>query len=162
VRPADFEQFYLLHRDAVYRAVVLATRRPDRAEEAVAEAFARALERWDELASHPNPTGWVVRTAMNQFVSGWRIWRREGPPAPDVVAVPDESRSLDPFLLRQLWRLPRRQREVVALRVLLDFDGRQTAEVLGMAEGTVGAHLSRALASLRLALRDTVYEELSP
>jgi RNA polymerase sigma factor (sigma-70 family) len=154
-----FDQFYADSRDGVYRAVVLATRRPDRAEEAVAEAFARALERWDVLAEHPNPVGWVIRTAMNQFVSGWRIWRREGGEAPDLVAVPDEARSLDPFLLRHLWRLPRRQREVVALRILADLDTRQTADVLGMAPGTVGAHLNRALASLRLALRGSDYEE---
>jgi RNA polymerase sigma factor (sigma-70 family) len=154
-----FEQFYADSRDGVFRAVLLATRRPDRAEDAVAEAFARALERWDVLIEHPNPTGWVVRTALNQFVSGWRIWRREAGEAPEVMAVPEESRSLDPFLLRQLWRLPRRQREVVALRILLDLDTRQTAEALGMASGTVGAHLNRALASLRLALRGSDYEE---
>ncbi len=154
-----FEQFFSESRDAVLRAVLLATRRPDRAEDAVAEAFARAYERWDALAEHPNPVGWVVRTAMNQFVSGWRVWRREERAAPDIVAVPDESQSLDPFLLRLLWRLPRRQREVVAMRILLDLDTRQTAEVLGMAPGTVGAHLSRALSSLRLGVRGTEYEE---
>jgi DNA-directed RNA polymerase specialized sigma24 family protein len=135
VSVSDFEHFYADTRDAVFRAVVLATRRPDRAEEAVAEAFARALERWDVLAEHPNPVGWVVRTAMNHFISGWRMWRREGGVALDVVAVPEESRSLDPFLLRHLWRLPRRQREVVALRILLDLDTRQTADALGMAPG---------------------------
>jgi len=159
VSSADFGSFYAESRDAVFRAVVLATRRPDRAEDAVAEAYTRALTRWEELSTHPNPVGWVVRTAMNQFISGWRVWRREEGALPDAVAIPDESRSLDPFLLRQLWRLPRRQREVVALRVLLDFDTRQTAEALGMAPGTVGAHLHRALASLRLALRGSDYEE---
>lgn len=157
----SFEEFYADHRDVVFRTVVLATRRPDRAEDAVAEAFARALAHWDEVGTHPNPVGWVIRTALNLFVSSWRIWRREAAEPADVVAVPDESRSLDPFLLRQLWRLPKRQREVVALRVLADLDGRQTAEALGMAEGTVGVHLSRALASLRLALRGTDYEEAS-
>ena len=162
VSDAEFERFYGEHRDAVYRAVVLATRRPDRAEEAVAEAFARALEHWSDVAMHPNPVGWVVRTAMNQFISGWRIWRREAPVAADVVAVPDEARSRDPFLLRQLWRLPLRQRQVVAMRILLDLDGRQTAETLGMAEGTVGAHLKRALESLRLGLAGTAYEETAP
>lgn len=156
-----FDQFYAETRDAVFRAVVLATRRPDRAEEAVAEAYARAFARWDDVAVHPNPVGWVIRTALNQFVSGWRIWRRETSAAAEVVAVPDEARSLDPFLLRQLWRLPQRQREVVALRVLADLNGRQTADALGLAEGTVGAHLSRALATLRLALRGTDYEEAS-
>jgi len=161
VNGSGFAEFYADSRDAVYRAVVLATRRPDRAEDAVAEAYARALAHWDEVSDHPNAVGWVVRTALNQFVSGWRIWHREAAALPDVVAVPDEGRSIDPFLLRQLWRLPQRQREVVALRILLDLDGRQTATTLGIAEGTVGVHLSRALSSLRLALRNSEYEEAS-
>jgi RNA polymerase sigma-70 factor (ECF subfamily) len=75
------------------------------------------------------------------------------------MAVPDEARSLGPYLLRQLWRLPQRQRHVVALRVLLDLDTAHTAEVLGMAGGTVGVHLGRALATLRTALAGTDYEE---
>lgn len=160
-RPADalFEDFYDAARDRVYRAVVLATRQPDRAEDATAEAFARALARWDRVARHPNPTAWVVRTALNSFVSGWRVWHREMRTLSDVVAVPDEGRSIDPFLLRQLWRLPRRQREVVALRVLLDLDTRETAKALGLAEGTVGVHLKRALDALRLALAGSDYEE---
>jgi RNA polymerase sigma-70 factor (ECF subfamily) len=48
--------------------------------------------------------------------------------------------------------LPRRQREVIALRVFLDLDTRQTARVLGIAEGTVTAHLARAIATLRAEL----------
>jgi RNA polymerase sigma factor (sigma-70 family) len=159
VTAQTFERFYLETRDAVFRAVVLATRRPDRAEEAVAEAYARALERWASVAIHPNPSAWVARTAINQVVSGWRRWRRETRELGDVVAVPDEARSLDPFLLRQLWRLPQRQREVVALRVRLDLDTRETAETLGIAEGTVGVHLKRALDSLRLSLAGTDFEE---
>lgn len=125
----------------------------------MAEAFARALSRWDDLGAHPNPVGWVVRTAMNQFVSGWRMWRRESHIVSDVLAVPDEARSLDPFLLRMLWRLPRRQREVVALRILLDLDTHEAAEALSIADGTVGAHLHRALDALRRMLAGTDFEE---
>ena len=156
-----FESFYTETRDPVYRAVVLATRRPDRAEDAVADAFARAYSRWDDVSHHPNPRAWVVRVALNRFVSGWRIWQREIWNMPDVMAVPDEARSLDPFLLRRLWRLPLRQRQVVALRVLLDLDTAQTAEALGIAAGTVGVHLARGLATLRTALAGTDYEEAS-
>ena len=78
-----------------------------------------------------------------------------------VPLVPEESRSLDPFLLRQLWQLPERQRQVVALRVLADLDTRSTAAALGIAEGTVGVHLMRALERLRLALAGTDYEEVA-
>jgi RNA polymerase sigma-70 factor (ECF subfamily) len=160
VTASDFPSFYAQAKDPVFRAVLLATRRPDHAEDAVADAFLRACERWETLAVHPNPTAWVMRTAMNRFISGWRIWRREQAQLPDVVSlVPDEARSLDPFLLRQLWRLPQRQRQVVALRVLADLDTRSTAEALGLAEGTVGVHLMRGLETLRLALAGTDYEE---
>jgi RNA polymerase sigma factor (sigma-70 family) len=48
-----------------------------------------------------------------------------------------------------LMRLPARQRQVIALRLFLDLDTRQTAQVLGIAPGTVKEHLGRALASLR-------------
>ena len=48
-----------------------------------------------------------------------------------------------------LQRLPARQRQVVALRIFLDLDTAQTADVLGIAPGTVTAHLARALAALR-------------
>ena len=160
VAPASFADFYTTARDPVYRAVLLATRRPADAEDAVAEAFARACERWPRLSDHPNPTAWVIRTAMNRFISGWRRWRREVPDVPDLpMVIPDESRSLDPFLLRQLWRLPERQRQVVALRVLADLDARTTAEALGIATGTVGVHLMRGLDALRTALGGTAYDE---
>lgn len=62
--------------------------------------------------------------------------------------MPDDA-ELDPVLLAVLRRLPRRQREVVVLRVFLDLDVRTTAAALGIAEGTVSAHLSRAVATVR-------------
>ena len=46
-------------------------------------------------------------------------------------------------------RLPARQRQVVALRLVLDLDTGRTAEVLGIAPGTVMAHMGRAIAALR-------------
>jgi len=49
-------------------------------------------------------------------------------------------------------RLPERQRQVVALRLFLDLDTAQTADVLGIAAGTVTAHLARAIAALRQEL----------
>ena len=48
-----------------------------------------------------------------------------------------------------LMRLPTRQRQVVALRLFLDLDTDRSAEVLGIAPGTVQAHLGRAIAALR-------------
>ena len=60
--------------------------------------------------------------------------------------------GVGPAVLAALRALPRRQREVIALRVFLDLDIATTAQTLGIAPGTVGAHLSRAVATLRAAL----------
>ena len=56
---------------------------------------------------------------------------------------------MDPAVVSALRRLPSRQREVIALRVFLDLDTNTTAEILGIAPGTVKAHLSRAVTALR-------------
>lgn len=51
-----------------------------------------------------------------------------------------------------LARLPRRQRETAVLRHVLEMDTREVARVLGVDEGTVKSHLSRARATLGRAL----------
>jgi RNA polymerase sigma factor (sigma-70 family) len=157
--PGDqtFEAFYRSALDPTYRAVLLATRHPDRAEDAVQEAFGRALERWDQVAAHANPIAWVIRVALNYNASAWRIWRRETADPPDVP-VEDEL-PFDPWLLRAVWRLPLRQRQVVALRILLDLSAEDTAETLGISVGTVGVHLHRALSRLQQMLAGTARVE---
>lgn len=155
---ADFEAFYRQSKDSCYRAVVAALGDVEAASEALDEAMVRACGRWDGLSSHPNPEAWVVRTAINAHRSWWRKARR------GVFSTSHRDRSTvdpEPFdeqLLVALRRLPQRQREVVALRVLLDLDTDTTASQLGIAPGTVTVHLHRALTHLRTVVtnqRDT-------
>jgi RNA polymerase sigma-70 factor (ECF subfamily) len=95
----------------------------------------------------------VVRTALNLSVSSWRRHRRELPlMGHDAPACGLDSGLVDTELTAVLQRLPARQRQVVALRIFLDLDTAQTAEVLGIAPGTVTAHMSRALMALRTEL----------
>ena len=152
-----FEAFYARSLDPVFRAVLLTTRHAERAEDAVHEAFGRALERWDSVGRHPNPMAWTIRVALNVNASGWRVWRHEQSEPPEV-AVSDEL-PIDPFLLRTVWRLPRRQRQVVALRVLADLSAEDAAAARGISAGAVGAHLHRALETLRKNLEATEYGE---
>jgi DNA-directed RNA polymerase specialized sigma24 family protein len=58
----------------------------------------------------------------------------------------------DAALMDALRQLPVRQREVVALRIFLDLDTATTADALGIAPGTVTAHLARATSALRALL----------
>lgn len=148
----SFEAFYSQTADDCYRAVSVAIRDTEEAADLVGEAFVRALARWDDVAIHPAPTAWVIRTALNLHKDRWRRTRLARRAAVNAATYPEPSLPPDPRLLEALMALPRRQRETVALRVIADLDTRQTAELLGTAGATVRVHLHRALATLRASL----------
>lgn len=147
----DFAEFYLSGKDAVFRAVLAAGGDRAGAEDAVAEAYARACARWETVREHPNPTAWVLRVALNVRRSVWRRLRREVLGDTAMSLADRAAATVEPGggLRRELAALPRRQREVVALRLLADLSVAETAELLGVSEGTVTTHLHRALVALR-------------
>ncbi|RBY76575.1 SigE family RNA polymerase sigma factor [Blastococcus sp. TF02-09] len=151
----SFAEFYAAWKDPCLRAVVASGTDRAVAEESVAEAFARAWASWPKVSRHPAPSAWVVRTALNHRVSRWRRTRREVALTSEVAARAAEHPTDHPErddLLRAVAALPERQRQVVALRVFLDLDTRQTAQVLDLSPGTVSAHLHRALTTLRVTI----------
>jgi RNA polymerase sigma factor (sigma-70 family) len=164
----DFAEFYRSAADECLRAVVVSVGDQDTARELVDEAFARAWASWRIVSRHPAPRAWVVRTALNASISRWRRRRREVP-VPDPARVADRpavsaapAGLVDPRIMAALQRLPARQRQVVALRLILDLDTARTAEVLGIAPGTVMAHLGRAMAALRHDLQPELQQENRP
>jgi RNA polymerase sigma factor (sigma-70 family) len=161
----DFAEFYRETKDECLLTVLVSVRDRDMAQDLVAEAFARAWASWRTVSSHPAPAAWVVRTALNANISWWR--RRREVPVPDLSTVADlpatdeaAGSSVDPRIMAALLRLPGRQRQVVALRLFLDLDTGRAAEVLGIAPGTVQAHLGRAIAALREDLMPERREEI--
>jgi len=158
-----------VHKDGCLLSVVVSVGDQDLAQDLVAEAFARAWASWRTVARHPAPAAWVVRTALNANISRWRRRRREVTvPDPGAIGEAPEAGephwapgggTVDPVIMAALLKLPERQRQVVALRLFLDFDTAQTAKALGIAPGTVQSHLGRALAALRGDLTPLLQEE---
>jgi RNA polymerase sigma-70 factor (sigma-E family) len=149
----EFAEFFRASWEPCLRAVVAVAGSPQLAEDQVAEAFAKAWVSWRKVRRHPAPRAWVVRTALNTGASWWRRRRRELPLADhDVTAPGDVGGGLDATLLTALWRLPPRQREVIALRIFLDLDTDTIASQLGIEAGTVRMHLSRGVTALRREL----------
>jgi RNA polymerase sigma factor (sigma-70 family) len=147
---AEFAEFFQESWEPCLRVVVAVAGSPQLAEDQVAEAFTRAWVSWRTVRHHPAPRAWVVRTALNTGASWWRRRGRELPLANHDVTAPGEPDSgLDATLLSAIWRLPRRQREVIALRIFLDLDTDTIARQLRIEPGTVRMHLSRGVAALR-------------
>ncbi|WP_155924496.1 RNA polymerase sigma factor [Mycolicibacterium sp. CBMA 234] len=70
--PADIAEVF---RREYGRAVAVLVRRfgdIDLAEEAVQEAFARAVNRWPQAGPPPSPAGWIITTAANAIVDRFR------------------------------------------------------------------------------------------
>lgn len=164
----EFAEFYRSSRDDCLRTVLVIVGDQDSAQELVAEAFARACASWRTVSRHPAPAAWVVRTALNLNISRWRRRRREVPlPDPGMLAglpaaVTAAQDPVDPQIMAALLRLPARQRQVIALRLILDLDTSGTAHVLGITPNTVMAHMARALAALRSDLIPEPQQENQP
>jgi RNA polymerase sigma factor (sigma-70 family) len=146
----EFADFFQASWEPCLRAVVAVVGSPQLAEDQVAEAFAKAWTSWRKVRRHPTPRAWVVRTALNTGASWWRRRRGELPLGDlDLTAPGDFDDGLDATLLTAIWRLPARQREVIALRIFLDLDTATIGRQLGIEAGTVRMHLSRGVTTLR-------------
>jgi DNA-directed RNA polymerase specialized sigma24 family protein len=134
--PLDSAEFYRKSADECLRTVLVSVGDLDAAQDLVNEAFARAWASWRTVSRHPAPTAWVIRVALNANISRWRRRRREVPvPDPDLIAdLPAAAEgageaaggTVDPRIMAALMRLPARQRQVIALRLILDLDTNAT------------------------------------
>jgi RNA polymerase sigma factor (sigma-70 family) len=115
------------------------------AEDVAAEAMAKALVRWDRLDPE-RVAGWVLKVTANGAID---VLRRKGRTLVPGVVDLEDSTTLRLALAEALRKLPRRQREAVALRFLSDLSEADTARALGISAGSVKTHVHRGLATLR-------------
>jgi RNA polymerase sigma-70 factor (ECF subfamily) len=145
------ELYAATHRRLVV-AISALTGDVDHAEECVAEAFARAAERWERIGRYEDPEGWVRRVAANLARSRWRAARRlvRWPPRDEALAsLSDEHLAL----LGALRQLPADQREAIVLHHLVDLSVQEVAVRQGVPVGTVKARLSRGRRALAVSLQ---------
>jgi len=124
------------------------------AEEAVQEAFVRALGLTGARAVVDDPEAWLYRVAVNQVRSRWRhllVVRRVHArlaAQPELAAHPGAEVDQRQALLEALRRLPFSQREALALFYLADLPIEAVAQRTGVPAGTVKARLSRGREAL--------------
>jgi RNA polymerase sigma-70 factor (ECF subfamily) len=141
--------------DAVYRYLVFLVRDCSLAEDLTGETFERALRSWRRFdPRRAGPRTWLCRiarsVALDWFRAEERRLRREETYArrvPEAVE-PVFSEGLSGPLEQALAALSPAEREVVALRVVLELDGPSAARVLGISESACSTRLSRALKRL--------------
>lgn len=114
------------------------------AEDVAAEALARAYARWTKIEDYAD--AWVTRVAVNLSLD---VLRRARPHLDRDPEEPDRD-PLDALIVEAaLRRLPRRQREALVARFVLDLDEDDAARLLGVSKHTLHTHVKRGLSHLR-------------
>jgi len=168
--PQEFARIVESHRPQIFRFLLASTRDLDLAETLTQECFLKAHRNWARFRGESTAMTWLMRIAINLQKDHWRnrrlqFWRQTQSNAVDVDEasewLPSDERDAEQQLLaqeqvQQVWKalesLSHRQRTVFLLRFVEDQGLGEIAQSTGLSEGTVKAHLSRALAKVRAAL----------
>jgi RNA polymerase sigma-70 factor (sigma-E family) len=160
IQPVSFTEFVgQRQRDLLRFAMVLVGGDAQRAGDIVGDVLTNAYEAWDRIGAVDHPYAYVRRMIVNEYLS-WRsrlsrtTLRGDLEPYAAPVADLASALAVRADLISRLRTLPRRQRAAVALRYFEDLTHAQIADVLGCGEGTVRSHISRALATLRVAMTE--------
>jgi RNA polymerase sigma-70 factor (ECF subfamily) len=147
--------------DDVYGYLLYLTKNWAVAEDLTGETFETAFKRWRRFdPSRGTARAWLLAiartTALDWFRSDARRRKREE--RADAADRRDATDTLglgfSAELEEGLRALSAGEREVVALRVVLDLDGEETARLLGISVSAVSTRLSRALSKLEERMRD--------
>lgn len=146
--------------DDVFGYLLYLTKNRALAEDLTGETFETALRRWRRFDPRRGThRAWLLAiarsTALDWFRADSRRRRRE-----ERVSSAEPRELADaafegfsPALEAGLSELSAGEREVVALRVVLDLDGEETARLLGISPTAVSTRLHRALAKLEERMR---------
>lgn len=129
---------------------------PATAEDVAAEAMARAYAHWRKIGDQPWREGWVVRVATNLALDVARSRNRMTDAAVAEEGREDDDVAVRLALVEAMARLPKRQREVVALRHLAGLSEAETAAALRVSTGSVKTHMSRGIAALRSRMGESI------
>jgi RNA polymerase sigma-70 factor (ECF subfamily) len=158
---ALLERLYRDHADRIYGLCLRMSGDRVQATELAQDVFVRAWEQLDRLRPDSDAGAWLWRLATNTVLNAMRSERRRLARVAPVAEPALLERESDgtPLPVRRLTldaaiaRLPDRAREVFVLHDVEGFAHAEVAEMLGVAEGTVRAHLHRARTLMREALR---------
>ena len=159
---ADFEALALPHLEAAQRLARRLLRDEHDAQDAVQDAFVRALRHFHGYRGG-DARAWLLAIVRNVCLTRHRRGARErlhsaledAPPLPSPADDPETAllrAASDREVRAAIERLASDAREVLLLRELHDLSYREIADTLGIPAGTVMSRLARARDQLRRLL----------
>jgi len=157
--PATFAEAAERHLDDVFGYLLYLTRDRTLADDLCGSTFEKALRLWTRFdPRRGSARTWLLgiarTTALDWFRAEARRRRREQAAAAPEAQEAAFVEGLSPRLQEALATLSAGEREVLALRVVLELDGEHAARVLGISPTAVSTRLSRALKRLEERVAD--------
>jgi RNA polymerase sigma-70 factor, ECF subfamily len=166
----DFADVAGQYRQQIFRFLLASLRDPDAAETLTQDCLLKAHRNWASFRGESSVMTWLLRIAINLQKDHWRSrrlqfwkltsanavdaedagqWLPSGESSPEAQAVAKDQ-------VRLVWKavqgLSERQRTVFMLRHVEEMEIHEIAGTIGLSEGTVKAHLSRAMMRVRAEL----------
>lgn len=157
--PGDaFTAIYLANYRSLIRLAALLVDDKAACEDVVQDAYVRVYASRTKLRDDTRALAYLRQTVVNLSRSSLRrtiMTRRKAQPAAPGAGGPDEvifDRIEQAAVVQALRTLPRRQREVLALRYFAEMSEASVADALGISVGSVKAYASRGLDRLALEM----------
>jgi RNA polymerase sigma-70 factor (ECF subfamily) len=146
---ADFEVWFRGLYPSALRVGLRLLGNASAAEDAVSDAFCRALIKWELVGGLAYRDAWLLRVVANVSID--QVRRRRG-----ISLAPSghQGREDDAVILRlalvaALRGLPKRQREAIALHYLAGLTTAEVASYMDISAESVKEHISRGTSRLR-------------
>jgi len=167
---AEFAAVAGRYRPQIFRFLLSSLRDPDVAETLTQDCLLKAHRNWGSFRGDSSVMTWLLRIAINLQKDHWRsrriqFWKTTATNAVDADEasgwLPSNESSPEQQVVardqvRLVWQavkgLSERQRTVFLLRHVEEMDIHEIAAAIGLSEGTVKAHLSRAMMRVRAEL----------
>lgn len=162
-RNEELDVLFRRHYTGLLRLAVVMLGNREAAEDAVQDAFASLYRNWRSLREPDVAEAYLRSTVLNRCRSWVRrqvtqraarplmLVQQHQPSAEDTIVDRDEVGSL----VTVMRTLPRRQREVLACRYVLELSVEETARLLSISEGSVKTHAHRGLKALQQRMEVT-------
>jgi RNA polymerase sigma factor (sigma-70 family) len=143
-----FEAVYREHGEHLWRSLLLYSGDREVASDAVAEAFAQAIRRGEQVQS---ALAWITRAAFRIAAGELKARRRSGSSIADrAYEMPEPAAELAGALAK----LSPKQRAAAILHFRDGYTLAEVATIIGSTTSAVGVHLNRARKRLRGLLGD--------
>ncbi len=166
---AAFAELREIYVRRIYQKLLNITKNREDAEDALQDTFLRAYMALHTFEERSSFYTWVTRIAINSALMIMRRRRRrpevsyESPtereaiagvefrdtgPSPEHICVHRQGYA---YMLRSIWRLQPRLRQVIEMQMMDNYSIREIAQALEISEAAVKSRLSRARARLASA-----------